>query len=510
MIYCLSNQKTRFKHYFVFIFLLLTLVLRAQSVEQKIDKLLDYNHTDYQLNIKQIDSAITYAEKLGDQSILSNAYLVKGRYIFNSSKYNESLKNYTKSAHVAKGYNSFNYYAALYGIATIKQQLREYEESVIILKECLDYFKTNKTNTESKSAQINTLGRLVYADIKLKKYDEAKRYSDIEFMLCQTKLDSAYTHKNRGILAYYLNDYAQAIFHLNKAKPIILANNDFSWFMTVLHYKAEANLALGNIEQAISSYHQVIDHFNTSKIVNNEIRVSFERLINYYHQQNDKDNELKIINNLLTYDSIYYSTNQIVSNSYFKDYESVNLKSKQLNLSNKIKYSKFIIYTLIISFIVILLLISLKNRRDKNKFIAYITDLSLKKQSIDVSQDHIYEKISTNKDIELKLKEFEANLTTIPPGFNLDDLADILAENKNYLSAYINQTRKLNFSQYINKLRIELIVNRLLEEHDLRNLTIETLSQEAGFRTRKTFSDAFLQHTGFRPSYFIKNLKDKT
>ena len=500
------NQKTRFKHYFVFNFLLLTLVLRAQSVEQKIEELLDYNHTDYQLNINQIDSAIEYAKKLGDKSILSNAYLVKARYIFNSSKYNESFKNYTKSAHIAKGYDSFNYYAALYGIATINQQLREYEESVVILKECLDYFKTNKTNPENKVAQLNTLGRLVYADIKLKKYDEAKKYSDMEFMLCQNKLDSAYTHKNRGILAYYLNDYVQAIFHLDKAKPVILSNNDFSWFMTVLSYRGEANLALGDIEKANYYYHQVIDQFNTSKIVNNDIRISFERLIKYYNQQNDKDNELKIINNLLTYDSIYYSTNQIVSNSYFKDYESVNLKSKQLNLSNKIKYSKFIIYTLIICFVVTLLLISLKNRRDKNKFIAYIADLSLKKQSIGLSQAYVHEKISANKDMELKLKEFEDNLTTISPGFNLDDLADILAENKNYISAYINQTRKINFSQYINKLRIELIVNRLLEEHDLRNLTIEALSQEAGFRTRKTFSDAFLQHTGLRPSYFIKRL----
>ena len=81
-----------------------------------------------------------------------------------------------------------------------------------------------------------------------------------------------------------------------------------------------------------------------------------------------------------------------------------------------------------------------------------------------------------------------------------------LKSNRTIVSNYINSSRNKNFNQYINELRINYAVNRLMNEPTLKKYTIDALAEEVGFNSRKTFSDAFLEHTGCRPSRFIRNL----
>ena len=37
---------------------------------------------------------------------------------------------------------------------------------------------------------------------------------------------------------------------------------------------------------------------------------------------------------------------------------------------------------------------------------------------------------------------------------------------------------------------------------------IDALAEETGFNSRKTFSDAFLEHSGFRPSQYLRNMPE--
>ncbi len=492
-------------------FYLFNLQVNAQNNQSKVKQLLNYNKQDYQENIKQIDLAIQLAKKENNQNLLSEAYFTKAAYIFNFRKYHESLNYYIKANQLAKNSDAYFYYSSLYGIATIKQQLGEYKQSTMFLEKCLAYFDENKQHKECKIAYVNTLGRLAYAYIKIGNYNKAKFYSDAEFKNSNNAIDSAYAFKNLGILKYHLNQHSDAIKILDKAMLTIKKNNDKAWLMTILHYKGDAYLGKGDLKNANDFYRQVVEEFKQSKIVNNDSRTSFERLIKYYHQHNDKENELNLINQLLAYDSVYYATNQTLSNSYFKDYENSNLIEQQAKLSQDIKYSKLVIYLVISISVLIIAGILIKNKRDKNRLATYINSVKEKDTTTDFDLTLPLKKIEIEVDdeTEQKLKNFEANLTSIDANLTVDQFAEMLNCNKSYISRYINQTRELNFNQYINSLRIQLIVNRLMEDENLRKYTIDALAEEAGFNSRKLFSDVFLKHTGFRPSYFIKNLKNQ-
>ncbi|WP_416370339.1 helix-turn-helix domain-containing protein [Tenacibaculum ovolyticum] len=79
--------------------------------------------------------------------------------------------------------------------------------------------------------------------------------------------------------------------------------------------------------------------------------------------------------------------------------------------------------------------------------------------------------------------------------------------NTNYLSKVINQHKNTTFSNYINRLRIDYIVEKLKTDSLLRKYTIKTIANEAGFKNTESFSKAFYKFTEIKPSYFIKELE---
>ena len=113
----------------------------------------------------------------------------------------------------------------------------------------------------------------------------------------------------------------------------------------------------------------------------------------------------------------------------------------------------------------------------------------------------IYKKIASG------LEKFEMQNEYLMP-LTLVELAKKLDTNSTYLSKFININTGNNFSQYINKLRIQYIVERLKSDSRLRSFTIEAIAEEIGFGTPQSFSKAFYNETGIFPSYYIKKLNN--
>ena len=114
--------------------------------------------------------------------------------------------------------------------------------------------------------------------------------------------------------------------------------------------------------------------------------------------------------------------------------------------------------------------------------------------------------VEIDEDFEQSLQLFEEQKLFLNPKFSLNDLVLELNANRTIVSNYINRSRSKNFNQYINELRINHLLKRFADEPNLKKYTIDALAEETGFNSRKTFSDAFLEHTGFRPSNYIKFL----
>lgn len=497
------------KYLFIFI-ILLTVTIYGQQTEKKVEQLLDNRYDNYLLNITRIDSAINLVLKTNDNKLLANIYFQKAAYIYNNKDYSEALKYYIKSNEISKNVNDdYTYYSSLYGIAISKQQLGDYDESIILLKECLKFFSKNLNLLEYSKAYVSTLGRLSYIYTKNNELDKATYYSNLEIKFSKTKLDSAYALKNIGLLEFYKKNYKKSIIYLNKSEDDILKNKDLSWYMIVLQYKGESNLKLGNTNLSNKYYKDVVSLFDKTKIVNNDIRISFERLIDYNSKIGNKDSQLYFINKLLQYDSIFFNTNKILTKSYFKKYENSKLIKEKNHLikKNEILYTSIFIGIIIVA--VFLALIFLKNRKEKNRLLLFIENLEKSnKQNIINNQVSQLKEVEFIENIELerKLNEFELSNLFQEKGYSLEDLANQVGYNRTIVSNYINNTKNKNYNQYINSLRIKLIVKRLLEESKLRDYTIDALAEEAGFKSRKTFSDSFFINTGFRPSFFIKNI----
>ncbi|MCK5441077.1 MAG: helix-turn-helix domain-containing protein [Maribacter sp.] len=111
------------------------------------------------------------------------------------------------------------------------------------------------------------------------------------------------------------------------------------------------------------------------------------------------------------------------------------------------------------------------------------------------------------KDIILsKLEKFEKDKLFLDANCSLRNLAGQLKTNPKYLSQVINQEKKSNFNHYINGLRINYLLSRLLKEKDFRENKLSYIAASVGYNNLNTFNSAFKKRQGILPSYFIRRL----
>ncbi len=105
----------------------------------------------------------------------------------------------------------------------------------------------------------------------------------------------------------------------------------------------------------------------------------------------------------------------------------------------------------------------------------------------------------------------EALLNTDPqytnPNFTLNDLSKLLDISPRYLSAAINQERKLTFYQFVNAFRVDMVKKRLSDPSST-NITLMGLASECGFQSSSTFNTAFKKATGVKPSEYRKQITE--
>lgn len=88
------------------------------------------------------------------------------------------------------------------------------------------------------------------------------------------------------------------------------------------------------------------------------------------------------------------------------------------------------------------------------------------------------------------------------PDFGLPELTRMVGSNAKYVSEAINTLTGRNFAAFVNERRIAE-ATRLMAGEGAR-LTIESIAQQVGFRSRSNFSVTFKQTTGMTPAQFVK------
>ena len=104
------------------------------------------------------------------------------------------------------------------------------------------------------------------------------------------------------------------------------------------------------------------------------------------------------------------------------------------------------------------------------------------------------------------LEDFEKGNLYNNKGMSLSFLAGELNTNTKYLSYVINQHKSADFKTYVNRLRINYIVDKLINDEKYRQYKISILADECGFSSHSKFAAVFKAVTDFSPSAYIKHI----
>ncbi|WP_284653845.1 helix-turn-helix domain-containing protein [Flavobacterium terrisoli] len=115
----------------------------------------------------------------------------------------------------------------------------------------------------------------------------------------------------------------------------------------------------------------------------------------------------------------------------------------------------------------------------------------------------------TEEQILNKLKRFESSKRFINKDISLAVLAGQLDSNTKYLSEIINTHYNVNFNTYINKLRINYIIEKLKTDPNFINYKISYLAENCGFSSHSSFATVFKSITGISPVKFIELLNQE-
>lgn len=105
-----------------------------------------------------------------------------------------------------------------------------------------------------------------------------------------------------------------------------------------------------------------------------------------------------------------------------------------------------------------------------------------------------------------RLENLEQEKFFLDQNCSLRQVAQLLKTNPKYLSQVVNQEKKSSFTNYINELRINYLLSRLLQDEDFRTSKLSYIAASIGYNNLNTFNAAFKKKQGILPSYFIKEL----
>lgn len=133
------------------------------------------------------------------------------------------------------------------------------------------------------------------------------------------------------------------------------------------------------------------------------------------------------------------------------------------------------------------------------------------------TNDEVLDEASANRNIISKetearilkrLETFERSEKYLKKDLTISTLSAQLNTNSKYLSEVIKNNKDLSFSNYINYLRINYIVQKLYHEPQYREYKISYLAEVSGYASPQVFVTAFKKVHGVTPSYFLQNLKE--
>ncbi|AYN00930.1 helix-turn-helix domain-containing protein [Chryseobacterium sp. 3008163] len=480
------------------------------------------------------DSLLMITENVNTKEYPAKAHIIKGILYNYDWKYAEALDHYIEAQKLSKNKNSDQFFYIKKLIGILKTATDENKEALPLFLEYYNYQK-QKINTKDQDVKsyIGSIFSVANCYNKDKQYKNALNYINIGLKECNRFKD--YTHypyfvSGTGIANYYLKNYKIASDNHLEAEKSFLKNNDYGNLAITYYFLGKINHDIHKDNIAVMYFIKADSVLAFSKEFYPITRDGYEVLIDYYKKTGDKEKQLKYIDKLFYADSIINNSKQYLSKEIYKKYDTPLLLEKKEELINDLNNKNSVLYWCLgggLIILSILLFMFTKNRKkvkEYQKQAELLLTNSLKESSLQITPVHnndiiesksIGEKVRSTipnnilQELKSKLMLFEVNKDFLHKNITIDGLAKDLGTNRDYLSKSVNELKGKNFSQYLNELRINYIVEELKSNEKLRKYTISAIAEDIGFNNPESFSNAFKKITGTLPSYYIKLLNEQ-
>lgn len=304
--------------------------------------------------------------------------------------------------------------------------------------------------------------------------------------------------------------YKNSLILYNKCeKDSVLMDKNFSR-ETVWLGKAEIYTFLKKTDSAFYYIHKIYDEKLPTKCTyENKLKIYHLLSLNY-ENSNDNKNAYKFAK--LSLSEIGKKNIQDISgNNFLGAYEKQEIKaSSEETVGTNKKYTYLLIFLIILLSGGVIFYIKYHDNQRKKKIVAEAekNNLSIipieieKNKNLTVIEDEVVNRILKNLEMLEFRKKFLSN------NFKLVSIAKQLNTNTAYLSKIINEHKGISFSEYVNDLRINYLLEELQQNQILRKYTIQTISEEIGYKSSTTFIKAFKDRVKMTPSEYIKNLNN--
>lgn len=384
---------------------------------------------------------------------------------------------------------------------------------------------------------------------------------------------SLFTHQNKAFYYLQLHNYDSFFSEINRAEKYVHTLKDtldrkmnnainmqlqaIAWMKKgqienarPLFEKAkkligdEGTAYTANIQLSLARYFFDIQEYDSSyyylKTLKNNLAYNYNIFLEiewmdlmqkYYLQIGNSDSAAY-------YEKMYLKM-QVDKLSFIKQISDTILNINNQNVLSKDKKSNWLFYILLSVLILtlnILIYLYFKGKKIERKYEEIIQNIEEKRIKLLKEVD---DNLNTNKSnkgnigdsskeneskgfvISEKTKEqilkdliaFENSKRFLRKSISLSELSSNLQVNSKYLSHVINSEKNKDFNSYINDLRINYILRKIITDEKYLEYKIAYLAEECGFTSHSRFSLVFKQVTGMSPSHFIsrrkKELKNK-
>ncbi|WP_298118913.1 helix-turn-helix domain-containing protein [Flavobacterium sp.] len=451
---------------------------------------------------------------------LSVVYNIKGNTFYKNNGLNKGLANFIIAEKYAVLSHDINQILKVKGnIASIKGDLKLLDEAISEIKSINKLIDGNKIN-QQKNTNLKFRNNLNLGTFYIEKYKETRKksYSDSANSVFnkltienEGDYDLARIYTKLGILNSELKDYKKATKFYNESIALFLKLKMDKEVLTTYYNLGYNQFLEKNFSQSKKNFIKVIKNHKDSLIDFNFL-FAHKYLANIYTSEKS-DSAQYYLDKFIVYHSNKTEKEKLELAKSYNEIEKKNLNEEVSLLKNENrKFSKYQ-YSLII-FITLLMLILIigfyyNKRKTEEKINLLLKKLKENKNS-DIEKNTIPLKVSDENEKKIidGLLKLERDLYFLKKEFNLHNAAKKIGSNTTYLTSVIKTHKKMSFNDYTNELRINYILNQLIENKKLQNYTIQSLAEVIGYKKGASFSKIFKQKTGVSPFQFIEKLKE--